>query len=145
MKKIIILIALSISLGVFSQGYKKPLINANTLDSLSKTDFVRSTGNINETITGNKTYSGTVAVLSDLGLVGDFNFSTGGDIQNAGKIGVQILKLRTSYTFSTLPTASIGEITYITDASSVTYRGIASGGGSDFALVVYNGTNWIYH
>ena len=55
------------------------------------------------------------------------------------------LRLSKSYTVSTLPSGTQGDIAYVTDASSVTYRAIATGGGSDFALVVYNGTNWIYH
>ena len=55
------------------------------------------------------------------------------------------LKARTSYTFATLPATAIGLIAHITDASSVSYRAVASGGGSDYALVTYDGTNWIYH
>ena len=50
--------------------------------------------------------------------------------------------------FASLPSGaqlSAGLICTINDASSITYRGTASGGGSDFALVIYDGTNWIYH
>lgn len=50
-----------------------------------------------------------------------------------------------TYTFATLPTATTGMLATITDANSISYRGVASGGGSDTALVFYDGTNWIYH
>ena len=50
------------------------------------------------------------------------------------------------YTFATLPASpGTGDTAYITDANTPTWRGNASGGGSDFALVIYDGTNWIYH
>lgn len=49
------------------------------------------------------------------------------------------------FTFSTLPTGEEGMVAYIDDANNVTYRGIASGGGTEKALVFYNGTDWIYH
>ncbi|MFT7900012.1 hypothetical protein VBY74_08500 [Tenacibaculum ascidiaceicola] len=52
----------------------------------------------------------------------------------------------TPVTFTSLPASpSIGDIATITDAGSVAYRGVASGGGSNIALVMYDGTNWIYH
>ena len=48
--------------------------------------------------------------------------------------------------FSNLPTTTFqGMERTIVDASGVAYRGIASGGGSDFCKVIYDGTNWIYH
>jgi len=50
-----------------------------------------------------------------------------------------------TFTFATLPTGVVGMTATITDASSVSYRGVASGGGSDTALVFYDGTQWIYH
>ena len=50
-----------------------------------------------------------------------------------------------TFTFATLPTGVVGMTATITDASAVSYRGVASGGGSDTALVFYDGTQWIYH
>ena len=41
--------------------------------------------------------------------------------------------------------AEKGEMRYLIDAANISYRGIASGGGTDFALVIYDGNNWIYH
>ena len=48
-------------------------------------------------------------------------------------------------TVAALGTPEEGTICYVTDADSVSYRAIATGGGSEKALVMYDGTNWIYH
>lgn len=61
------------------------------------------------------------------------------------KLDVNGLIKGKSYTVATLPVGVTGAIAYVTDASAVTYRAIATGGGSDVALVFYNGVNWIYH
>ena len=52
-----------------------------------------------------------------------------------------------STTVSALPAASAlsGAIRTVSDASAISYRGVAAGGGSDIALVMSDGTNWIYH
>lgn len=48
-------------------------------------------------------------------------------------------------TFANLPTSpSKGDIRSITDASVVSYRSIASGGGTNAAIVLYDGLNWVY-
>jgi hypothetical protein len=68
-----------------------------------------------------KDESGTVALISDIGKI-------------------------TASPFVGLPASPVtGWLRIINDASSITYRATASGGGSDTALVMYNGTNWIYH
>lgn len=60
------------------------------------------------------------------------------------RIEVESLKWR-EYTFATLPsTVTTGTEALITDGSSVSYRAVASGGGSEVVKVLYNGTNWIY-
>jgi len=51
----------------------------------------------------------------------------------------------TAYTVATLPAGVTGDMAHVTDASAVSYRGIAVGGGSDVALVFFDGTNWLYH
>ena len=56
----------------------------------------------------------------------------------------RVLNLK-AYTFATLPTGVTGDICYITDGASVTYRAIATGGGSENVQVFFNGTNWIYN
>lgn len=48
-------------------------------------------------------------------------------------------------TFATLPSSpNNGDIATITDASNVVSGGNAAGGGTDTALVVYDGANWVY-
>lgn len=50
------------------------------------------------------------------------------------------------YTFGLLPASPVeGDVAFITDGASVSYRGIASGGGSETVMVFYDGTNWLYH
>jgi hypothetical protein len=48
-------------------------------------------------------------------------------------------------TVDELPNGRKGLMATVFDASNVTYRGIATGGGTETALVLYDGTNWIYH
>lgn len=51
-----------------------------------------------------------------------------------------------SYTVSTLPTGNEGALAYVTDANNVSYRAIATGGGTESALVLFDkNNNWIYH
>lgn len=51
-------------------------------------------------------------------------------------------KINHSYTVATLPTASVGLVTRVTDASAPAMGSTVSGGGSAAAMVWYNGTNW---
>ena len=59
----------------------------------------------------------------------------------------KVIKINgTSRAYADLPSSpTVGMISYINDAYSVSYRGTAAGGGSDIALVFYDGSNWIYH
>lgn len=50
-----------------------------------------------------------------------------------------------SYTVATLPTGAEGDVAYVTDADTISYRATAVGGGTGKALVFFDGTNWIYH
>lgn len=50
-----------------------------------------------------------------------------------------------SYTVATLPAGTTGDMVRVTDGDSVTYRAIATGGGSENVVVFYDGTNWIYN
>jgi hypothetical protein len=47
------------------------------------------------------------------------------------------------YTVSTLPSGSIGEVAYVTDATSCSYGGSLTGGGSTYCKVQYNGSSWV--
>ena len=76
---------------------------------------------------------------------GDVEFSSKIDV--GGTVETNALKIGVS-TFSSLPAAgsvSTGTVKCISDASAISYRGVATGGGSDIALVMSDGTNWIYH
>lgn len=50
-----------------------------------------------------------------------------------------------AYTVSTLPTGSVGDLAYVTDATAPTYLGTLTGGGSVRCPVFYNGTAWVSH
>ena len=50
-----------------------------------------------------------------------------------------------TYTVSTLPTGTVGDIAYVTDANSPTYGATLVGGGSTITIAFFNGTNWTAH
>lgn len=91
---------------------------------------------------------------------GLFNFESAGGDQGADTINASafygngnlaidsnaLLRNR-SYTVGTLPAASgvTGAMARVSDASAApTYNSVAAGGGSTFACVVSDGTNWRY-
>lgn len=51
-------------------------------------------------------------------------------------------RLSTGYTVATLPTATLGTIARVTDASGPAVGSTVTGGGAAAALVWYNGSNW---
>jgi len=85
-----------------------------------------------EAVSGTMTYDGNAE---------EFTFSTEVDVE--GIASARALKT-TGYTVATLPTGSQGMRAYVTDASSVSYRATATGGGSEVVSVFHDGTNWIY-
>lgn len=48
------------------------------------------------------------------------------------------------FIYSNLPDGTIGMTAVITDALSPSYRGVASGGGNEKALVFFDGNQWLY-
>jgi hypothetical protein len=50
---------------------------------------------------------------------------------------------RNGYTVSTLPSGTVGDTAYVTDATAPTYGGALTGGGSVVVPVFYNGTAWV--
>ena len=142
-------------------------LNADKLDDLDSIDFARKTGTTPQTITPQTTFADNVTLSGNLSVL---TFYDTGELQS-GTItydpfatefissenivapsiistgNIEGVNFKTdSLTFATLPASPIqGWMRTITDASAITYRAIASGGGTDFALVVYDGTNWIYH
>jgi hypothetical protein len=51
----------------------------------------------------------------------------------------------TAYTVATLPAGTAGDTCYVTDATSPTYLGTLTGGGSVVCPVFFNGTAWVAH
>ncbi len=49
------------------------------------------------------------------------------------------------YTVATLPTGTIGDIAYVTDALAPTYLTVVVGGGAIVSPVFFDGTNWVAH
>lgn len=47
------------------------------------------------------------------------------------------------YTVATLPTGSIGDVAYVTDATTPTYLAALTGGAAVICPVFHNGTIWI--
>jgi hypothetical protein len=100
--------------------------------------------------------SGTLTILPVVGQLVDGKVSTtlaNGEFLDIRSDGSDWINLNAptitqvlGYTFATLPASPItGMLAYITDADTISYRAVAVGGGSDTALVFYDGTDWIYH
>jgi hypothetical protein len=49
------------------------------------------------------------------------------------------------FTVATLPSGNQGDEAIVTDGASVGYRATATGGGTEFVPVLFDGTNWIYN
>ena len=49
------------------------------------------------------------------------------------------------YTVATLPSGTIGDMAYVTDASGFSYNTVVVGGGSGVTIVFFDGTNWRAH
>lgn len=47
------------------------------------------------------------------------------------------------YTIATLPVGRIGQMAYVTDATSPTFLGTLTDGGSTVVPVFFDGTNWV--
>ena len=97
-------------------------------------------------------YSGSISQNSNIYSASEDHVFIEGETTNYAPIKVSDANLNGSLKFTgpsrsyaDLPSSpTVGMISYINDASSVSYRGTAAGGGSDVALVFYDGSNWIY-
>lgn len=74
--------------------------------------------------------------------------SPGGDVTAFGKLTAKGAVFTAparlpGYTVATLPTGTVGDIAYVTDASSPTSGAAVVGGGSAVRQVFFDGTNWI--
>ena len=56
--------------------------------------------------------------------------------------GTIALELK-AYTVASLPTGTVGDRAYVTDATSPTYLGTLTGGGAVTCPVFYNGSAWV--
>ena len=128
-----------ISTGTISgNGVNITNVDAVKLNGLSDSDFVRATGTTPQTVFPRITFNDLTTFASTLDVNGNINLNTGDLNITAGVLNVA------AFTVATLPTGSNGDIARVTDGSAVSYRAIATGGGSENVLVFHNGTNWIY-
>jgi len=88
------------------------------------TKYLRVTGGVFEIV--NSAYNGIPLSLNDSG-----NLTVSGTINTGG------------YTVETLPVAAAGGRAYVTDATTPTFLGPLTGGGTTVTPVFYNGTAWV--
>lgn len=109
-------------------------------DGTNLVGFGQETGGILATFCyptfGAKWYSGTV-------LMATLDPTTGLTLVKSLVVG-GVIRLK-NYTVATLPAGTIGDTAYVTDATTPTYLGTLTGGGSVVCPVFYNGTAWVSH
>lgn len=71
------------------------------------------------------------------------NLYLGGNATTGGTIIAGAAIRRKGYTVATLPSATIGDMAYVTDAVACTFLAGITGGAATFCPVIYNGTAWI--
>jgi hypothetical protein len=98
-------------------------------------------GDTGEDLTITKNLDGTVTVTNTNNETIVFR----GNIDNTGyNIVTDLLSLNTQ-SFASLPISAMsGDVAVINDGDNVSYRGVATGGGSETVIVLYNGTQWLY-
>lgn len=126
-------------------------INVGTSVSSGVPSILSLTGSINTSGTAgytalliNPTETATGSGIKNL-----INAQVGGTdkftVSNTGVTTLSnVLRLK-SYTVATLPTGTVGDLAYVTDAVAPTYLGALTGGGTVKVPVFYNGTAWVSH
>lgn len=66
-------------------------------------------------------------------------------VKNDGRVTLYNVINQKGYTVATLPAGTVGDMAYVTDASSPSYLATVVGGGSTYCPVTYNGSAWICH
>lgn len=66
-------------------------------------------------------------------------------INNTGTVVANFPIRLKGYTVATLPTGTLGDMAYVTDATAPTYNGTLTGGGAVKIPVFYDGTAWKAH
>lgn len=98
------------------------------------------------------TASQITTVVNDLGVQGEPLYATD-DKELYMHDGTSYVPVRIfqkparlkGYTVATLPTGTIGDIAYVTDALAPTYLTTVVGGGTIVSPVFFDGTNWVAH
>lgn len=85
---------------------------------------------------GNSFFRGTIADDSNA------TFQINGGITAGRTFFNGPMKMK-GYTVATLPTGSVGDHAYVTDALAPTFLATVVGGGAVITPVFYNGTNWV--
>lgn len=100
------------------------------------TDKLQVNGSVSATnYTGSATLTGTPTAPTATAGTNTTQIATTAFVQaNKNKL--------VGYTVATLPTGTIGDMAYVTDASGFTYNSIVVGGGSGITPVFFDGTNW---
>lgn len=65
------------------------------------------------------------------------------DAESTGKTVITRNYLTRGFIVSGLPSGTVGDRAYVTDANATTFMSTVSGGGSNIVPVFYNGTNWV--
>lgn len=73
--------------------------------------------------------------------------TTKGWVQNKlnEKVGLNTIVKLKSHTVANLPTGTVGDIAYVTDALTPTYNSEVTGGGTEIVVVFFDGTSWKAH
>jgi hypothetical protein len=66
-------------------------------------------------------------------------------VKSDGRVTLSNVINLKAYTVATLPTGTVGDQAYVTDATSPTYLGTLTGGGTVTCPVFFNGTAWVSH
>ncbi len=100
--------------------------NADTLDGLDSTDFVRKTNNLNETITGQKTFTSSVTITGAGGLGVSYGLTAGS--VTVGTSGfVQTPSVRDTDGITRVTLATTGDNVTLTGTSKVSGQFIVTG------------------
>lgn len=129
----------------------------NAIASNSYSAILGQTETTSSAIQATTTSSTGSGVLSNIGTSGSgfafvgqnngintFTVNKTGDIVSNTVTLNSVLKLK-AYTVSTLPAGTVGDMTYVTDATAPTYNGTLTGGGAVKIPVFYDGTAWKAH